>query len=46
LTISQSKLTEFGVKHATITGQQKTLYSSFSKSGETLTFDAMKQIEI
>lgn len=46
LTVSQSKLTEFGVKHATITGQQKSLYTAFAKSGEELTMDAIRQIEI
>ncbi len=46
LTISQSKLTEFDVKHSTITGQQKKLYLEFSKTGKPLTIDAMKQIEI
>lgn len=46
LTISQSKLTEFGVKHSTITGQQKMLYSAFNKTGESLTMETMKQIEI
>lgn len=45
ITISQAKLDEFGVKHATITGQQKSLYSQFAKSGETLTLDAMANIE-
>ena len=46
LTISQSKLAEFDVKHSTITGQQKILYSEFSKAGNQLTIDAMKQIEV
>ncbi len=46
LTISQSKLSQFGVKHSTITGQQHSLYKAFSKTGDTLTIDAMKQIEI
>jgi len=46
LTISQSKLTEFGVKHATITGHQNALYKAFSNTGQPLTMEAMKQIEI
>jgi hypothetical protein len=46
LSISASKLAEFDVTHATITGQQIKLYSAFSKTGESLTIDAMKQIEI
>jgi len=46
ITVSQAKLSEFGVKHVTITEQQKSLYSVFAKSGEELTLDAMKQIEI
>lgn len=46
LTISRSKLAEFGVKHSTITSQQKMLYSAFSKTGETLTIETMKEIEI
>ena len=46
LTISQAKLDKFGVDHATITGQQKTLYAAFAKSGDKLTLNAMRQIEI
>lgn len=45
LSISPSKLAEFEVNHATITGQQKSLYTAFSKTGNTLTMEAMKQIE-
>ena len=46
LTISQSKLNSFGVKHQTITGQQHSLYSAFDKTGETLTMNEMRTIEI
>ncbi|MEY8357222.1 hypothetical protein AALB39_28310 [Lachnospiraceae bacterium 54-53] len=46
LTISKDKLDSFGVRHATITGQQNSLYTTYAKTGQPLTMDAMKQIEI
>ena len=39
-------ISEFGVEHPTITGKQHSLYSDFAKTGETLTFDVMREIEI
>lgn len=46
VTISQDQLNQLGVKHSTITGQQNKLYTAFAKSGQTLTLEAMKDIEI
>ena len=46
VTISADKLDSFGVKHTTITGQQNSLYTAYAKTGQSLTMDAMKQIEI
>ena len=46
LTISSSKLSEFGVTHSAITGQQHKLYADFAKTGKKLTMKAMKDIEI
>ncbi len=47
LSISQSKLLDdFGVKHSTITGKQKSLYKAYAKTGKPLTMEAMKNIEI
>ena len=47
LSISQSKLLDdFGVKHSTITGKQKSLYTAYAKTGNPLTMEAMKNIEI
>jgi hypothetical protein len=46
LTISNSKLAEFDVEHTTITGQQKKLYTAYSKTGKPLTMESMKEIEI
>ncbi|MCI9338147.1 MAG: hypothetical protein HFH93_11530, partial [Lachnospiraceae bacterium] len=46
VTISDKKLSEFGVRHWDITGQQHSLYSEFAKTGKRLTLDAMKEIEI
>jgi len=46
LTISQAKLNEYEVEHPTITGQQHSLYSAFSKTGKTLTMSEMRTIEI
>ena len=46
LTISAGKLDELGIKHSTITGNQSSAYSAFSKTGETLTMDSMRNIEI
>lgn len=46
ITISNAQLKKFGVKHATITGQQHILYSDFSKSGKPFTMEAMREIEI
>ena len=46
LTISQAKLNEYKVEYSTITGQQHSLYSAFSKTGKTLTMSEMRTIEI
>ena len=46
VTISQSKLDQFGVKHSAITGQQHRLYNEFANSGKPLTLEAMRDIEI
>lgn len=46
ITISLDKIKEFGTTHATITGQQHHLYSEFAKTGQKLTMETMKQIEI
>ena len=46
VTVSQSKLDQFGVKHSTITGQQHKLYNEFAASGQTFTLEAMRDIEI
>lgn len=43
ITISDKKLSELGVRHSTIMGQQHSLYSEFAK---TVTMDAIKEIEI
>lgn len=46
VTISDEKLSELGVRHSTITGQQHSLYNEFAKIGKPLTMEAMKEIEI
>ena len=46
VTISQSKLDQFGVKHSAITGQQHKLYNEFAASGQTFTLEVMRDIEI
>lgn len=46
LTISNGKLSGFNVNHATITGQQHSLYSAFAKTGKQLTMAEMRNIEI
>lgn len=46
MTISQDKLDAFGVRHASITGQQHKLYNDFARSGKKLTLTSMKEIEI
>ena len=46
VTVSQSKLDQLGVKHSAITGQQHKLYNEFAKSDQSLTLEAMRDIEI
>ena len=46
VTVSQSKLDQLGVKHSAITGQQHKLYNEFAKSGQPLTLEVMRDIEI
>ena len=46
VTISNSKLESFGTKHSKITGQQNSLYTAYAKTGQPLTMDSMRQIEI
>ena len=46
VTVSQNKLDQLGVMHSTITGQQHHLYNEFAKTGQPLTLEVMRDIEI
>lgn len=46
VTVSRSKLDQFGVKHSAIIGQQHKLYNEFAASGQTFTLEVMRDIEI
>jgi hypothetical protein len=45
VTVSADKLSEFGVRHPEITGQQHTLYSEYADTGQPLTMEGMANIE-
>lgn len=44
--MSNAVLDKLGIKHTTITGNQKSLYTKFAKSGRPLTWDAIRNIEV
>jgi hypothetical protein len=45
LAISNSELARLGLDHGVISGAQNTLYRSFAKTGQKLTWQAVKEIE-
>lgn len=46
LTISDAELARFGVRHRDITSAQQTRYARFRRSGGTLTWESLREIEI
>jgi RHS repeat-associated protein len=46
LAIPNAELTRLGVNHATVTGAQMTGYTAFAKTGATLTWESMQEIEV
>lgn len=46
LTMSNQMLDELGVQHATITGQRHSLYTQYAQTHDSLTWDAVAEIEV
>ena len=44
--IPKEELERLSISHPVITGAQITLYTKFAKTGKTLTWDAMHDIEV